>query len=132
MRVNWVFALLLAANLGCPGCSRPARETPYDSEKARGALIAALEAWKKGEAKSLPKRNPPIRFVDDDLLSGLRLAEYEIDEPDLPFKLHEDVPVILEMRDAQGKRFRREARYQVSTEPAPQCSEATTEPNSLT
>jgi hypothetical protein len=110
--------VLLAVVLGCSGCSQPAAEAPYDSDGARTALIAALDAWKKGEAKSLAKRNPPIRFVDDDLISGHKLSEYEIDEPDLPLKLHQDVPVILEMRDAQGKRVRREARYQVSTEPA--------------
>jgi hypothetical protein len=55
--------------------------------------------------------------VDDDLLSGLRLSEYEIEEPDQPVKLHQDVSVILEMRDARGKRVRREARYQVGTDP---------------
>jgi hypothetical protein len=55
--------------------------------------------------------------VDDDLLSGLRLSEYEIEEPDQPVKLHQDVSVIHEMRDARGKRVRREARYQVGTDP---------------
>ena len=117
MRGHWIFPVLLAVIVGCSGCSRPAPEVPYDSEEARTALVAALDAWKKGDTTSLPKRNPPIRFVDDDLLSGLRLTEYEIEEPDLPVKLHQDVPVILEMRDARGKRVRREARYQVGTDP---------------
>jgi hypothetical protein len=117
MRRYWVVPVLLGVILDCSGCSRPAAEAPYDAEGARTALIAALDAWKKGEAKSLAKRNPPIRFVDDDLISGFRLSEYEVEEPDLPLKLHQDVPVILEMRDAQGKRVRREATYQVSTEP---------------
>ena len=117
MRGSWILPVLLAVGAGCSGYSRPASEASYDSEDARTALIAALDAWKQGEAKSLPKRKPPIRFVDDDLLSGLRLSEYEIEEPDQPMKLHQDVSVILEMRDARGQRVRREARYQVGTDP---------------
>jgi len=117
MRGHLVLPALLAVIVGCSGCSRTAAEAPFDSEEARTALIAALDAWKKGEAKSLAKRNPPIRFWDDDLLSGLRLSEYEIEEPDRPVKLHQDVSVILEMRDAKGKRVRREVRYQVGTDP---------------
>ena len=118
MRAYGILPVLLAAILASSGCSQPASEAHHDSEEARTALIAALDAWKKGEAKSLPKRNPPIRFVDDDLLSGLRLSEYEIEQPTLPIKSHRDVSVILELRDARGKTTRRTARYQVGTEPA--------------
>jgi hypothetical protein len=117
MRAYRMLPVLLAVVTGCSGSSRPASEAPYDSEQARAALIAALDAWKKGEAKSLTKRNPPIRFADDDLLAGLRLSDYEIEEPDLPFKLHQDVSVILSLRDARGKSVQREARYQVGTDP---------------
>jgi hypothetical protein len=117
MRSSRVFPVLLAVLTGCSGSSRPASEASYDAEKARGALVAALDAWKKGVAKSLAKRMPPIRFVDDDLLTGLRLSDYEIDEPDLPVKLHQDVSVRLSLRDAQGRSIQREARYQVGTDP---------------
>jgi hypothetical protein len=117
MRPSRLLPVLLAVVSGCSGPSRPAPEAPYDSEQAKTALIAALDAWKKGEAKSLTKRDPPIRFVDDDLLAGLRLSDYEIEEPDRPFKLHQDVAVILSLRDARGQRVRREARYQVGTVP---------------
>jgi hypothetical protein len=109
--------VLLFVTAGCSGRGEPPVETRYDPEQARTALIAALDAWKKGEGKSLSKRNPPIRFVDDDLLAGLRLSDYEIEEPDLPFKPHKDVSVILALRDARGKSVRREARYQVGTDP---------------
>ena len=117
MRSSRVLPVLLAVLTGCSGSSRPASEAPYDSEKARTALVAALDAWKKGEAKSLAKRMPPIRFVDDDLLAGLRLSDYEIDEEELPVKLHQDVSVRLSLRDAQGRSIQREARYQVGTDP---------------
>jgi hypothetical protein len=115
MRSSRVFAVLLAVLTGCSGSSPPASQTSYDSEKARTALVAALDAWKKGEAKSLAKREPPIRFVDDDLIAGLRLSDYEIDEPDLPVKPHQDVSVRLSLRDARGQRIQREARYQIGT-----------------
>ncbi|MHC5545016.1 hypothetical protein ACYOEI_42815, partial [Singulisphaera rosea] len=80
-------------------------------------LVAALDAWKKGEARSLARRDPPIRFVDDDLAAGLRLVEYELEEPDAPLLPFKDVPVILSMRDARGKTVRRETSYQVATDP---------------
>jgi hypothetical protein len=118
MRSHRMFPVLLAVVTGCSGSSRPPAEVPYDSEKARTVLVAALDAWKKGDAKSLTKRNPPIRFVNDDLLAGLRLSDYEIEEPDTPNRLHQDVEVILSLRDARGKSLRREARYQVGTDPA--------------
>jgi hypothetical protein len=117
MRACQMLLVVLFVTAGCSGRSEPAVEPRYDAEQARTALIAALDAWKKGEAKSLSKRNPPIRFVDDDLLAGLRLSDYEIEEPDLPLKPHQNVSVILSMRDARGKIVRREARYQVGTEP---------------
>jgi hypothetical protein len=47
----------------------------------------------------------------------MRLFDYEIEEPDRPLSLHENVEVILSLRDAKGKVVRRETRYQVATEP---------------
>jgi hypothetical protein len=117
MRTYRMLLALLFVTAGCSGGGQPAVEPRYDTEQARTALITALDAWKKGEAKSLTKRNPPIRFVDDDLLAGLRLSDYEIEEPDLPLKPHQNVSVILSLRDARGKSVRREASYQVGTEP---------------
>ncbi|WP_435011383.1 hypothetical protein P12x_002693 [Tundrisphaera lichenicola] len=102
---------------GCSGTGESPSEPPYDTERARSALVAALEAWKKGEAKALPKRVPPIRFVDDDLISGLRLSDYEIESPDGPIGPHADVDVVLSLRDKHNQPIQREARYQVATEP---------------
>ena len=113
-----MLSVLLAIVTGCSGPSSTSPEVSFDAERARTALVAALDAWKKGEAKSLKKHSPPIRFEDDDLLAGLRLVEYEIEDPDRPIKLHEDVEVILELKDASGKGVHREARYQVGLEPA--------------
>jgi hypothetical protein len=98
------------------GCAR-APELGYDPDQARAALVTALDAWKKGEARSLAQRNPPIRFNDDDFMAGLRLSDYEIEEPDREIQSHKDVEVILSPRDARGMVIRREARYQVATRP---------------
>jgi hypothetical protein len=103
--------------VGCSGRDASTDQPPYDSSQARVALIAALDAWKKGEAGALPKRKPPIRFVDDDFATGMKLADYEIEEPDAPPRLHQDIEVILSLRDKGGKVLRREAKYQVATEP---------------
>ncbi|SIO56243.1 hypothetical protein SAMN05444166_5206 [Singulisphaera sp. GP187] len=102
------------------GCSEGGKPEPphYDSERARTVLTETLDAWKKGDTKALPRRKPPIRFVDDDLVQGMRLMDYELEQPDAPIALHQDVEVILSLRDARGKAVHREARYQVATEPA--------------
>jgi hypothetical protein len=118
MRAHMMIATMLAVVAGCSGPSAPTPEVSHDPEQASAALVAALDAWKKGDVKSLTKRNPPIRFVDDDLLAGMRLSDYEIEEPDSPIRLHQDVEVILSLRDARGKAARREARYQVGTHPS--------------
>jgi hypothetical protein len=111
----WAFSALLAT--GCSSATEPSATVRYDPERARGALIAALDAWKRGEAKGLARRDPPIRFADDDLVAGWALVDYELEEPDAPILLHKNVPVILSLRDRRGKTARRETHYQVATEP---------------
>jgi hypothetical protein len=114
---RWLPLLLLAAFACAHDAAPPASQPAYDSEQARAALVAALDAWKKGEARALARRQPPIRFVDDDFATGLKLSDYEIDEPDRPIALHENVAVILSLRDARGRTIHREAQYQVATSP---------------
>jgi hypothetical protein len=117
MRMRRILLPLLVVTAGCSTGAEPADLPRYDPSQARAALVAALDAWKKGEAKALPRRNPPIRFVDDDFATGLRLSDYGIEEPDAPSGLHKDVEVILSLRDPRGKVIHRVARYQVATEP---------------
>ena len=102
---------------GCARAPESPVDLPFDSQKAQATLVTVLEAWKKGEARSLAQRNPPIRFYDDDLVAGLSLSDYEIEEPDREIEIHKDVEVILSLRDARGTVIRREARYQVATKP---------------
>ena len=86
---------------------------------AKTTLIQALETWKKGETRKSGRKTPGIRFVDDDQVAGMKLTDYALEEPDATIGLHQDVPVILSLRDAQGRKIRREARYQVAIGPAP-------------
>jgi hypothetical protein len=110
--------LLLIVAIGCARTAPQGEAAKYDPDRARDALVAAMEAWKKGQAGTLAKRQPPIRFVDDDFVAGMSLVEYEVDEPDAPIALHTDVLVILSLKDRRGKPVRREAHYQIATEPA--------------
>jgi hypothetical protein len=118
MREYRHFFALLCVTAGCSRDAAPTGQPSYDSDRARTTLVQALDAWKKGEARALSGHKPPIRFVDDDLTSGLRLVDYALEEPDAPIGAYKDVPVILSLRDARGRAVRREARYQVATEPA--------------
>jgi hypothetical protein len=117
MRAYRLLPALLFVAAGCSAGAESADQSRYDAERAKEALVTALDAWKRGDARSLARRDPPIRFVDDDLTAGWRLSDYELEEPDAPVSLHKNVPVILSLRDARGKTVRRETHYQVATEP---------------
>ncbi len=108
---------VLTVTAGCSRATEPAAQRGYDSERARSALIAALDAWKKGEARTLARRNPPIHFVDEDCTAGFRLSDYGIEDPDGPAGPHQNVHVILALCDARGKAVQRVTQYQVATEP---------------
>lgn len=107
--------ILIAAAVGCSGGAQDAADS--DSQKARSSLFTALDAWKKGEAKTLTDRDPPIQFVDRDYTAGMRLSNYAIQEPDRPIALDQDIPVTLSLRDARGKTIRHVATYRVTTSP---------------
>jgi hypothetical protein len=118
MRIRAIPFLLAVLTAGCSARTGEVGAVRHDPERAKLALVAALDAWKKGEARALSQRTPPIRFVDVDLAAGWRLAEYEIQEPDATIRPHTDVAVILSLRDRRGTTVRRETHYQVSTDPA--------------
>lgn len=117
MRIHRSVLPLLTLIAGCARAPESAAKLRYNPDQAQAALVTAFDAWKKGEARSLAQRNPPIRFNDDDFLAGLRLSDYEIEEPDREIEMHKDVEVILSLRDARGMVIRREAHYQVATRP---------------
>jgi hypothetical protein len=114
---RWRLLLVSAALLLTTGCSRDLLPVGHDPAPAREALVAALEAWKAGQAGKLKTGNPPLRFVDDDWVEGKVLVGYELANPKAQFLPFENLPVELELRDRSGRTFRKSALYQVTLQP---------------
>jgi len=99
------------------GCRQPSAPAPsYDAQQAREALTTALDAWKSGSLEQLARRKPPVRFSDEDLLSGAELLSYDLDSA-TAFGPHQDVRVDLVLRDRRGTTLNKTATYQVILEP---------------
>lgn len=99
------------------GCVAAIPETDFDSAMAREVLDSALTAWKDGKAKSLAKRTPPIRFVDEDWRAGYRLVKFDVVAPEEPIEPWKGTRVQLTLIDRNGKTIERPADYQVSLSP---------------
>jgi hypothetical protein len=101
------------------GCSQGVPEWQADESDRRLELLTiSLEAWKAGSVAGLARRNPPIRFVDDDWAAGRQLMAYRHEDPDslsLPF---ENVFVTLTFQAADGKTVERKVGYQIALIPA--------------
>jgi len=113
---RWCLVTLVALTT-LAGCSTSSTQQEFDSEQARHALKTALEAWKDGQAAGLSRRQPPIRFVDDDYLAGWQLVEFTIMDPEKPIRPFEMVEVKLRLRDRQGKVVERTTGYQITIHP---------------
>lgn len=102
---------------GALGCSR-ALPAPADPDQARETLVAALDAWKKGEKiETLPERSPPIRVRDDDWMSGWTLRSYAIGAHEAIGRQRR-VAVKLSLQDAKGKTAVKNVHYEIDTNPA--------------
>lgn len=99
------------------GCVPAVPETDFDSSLAREVLDTALTAWKEGKAKTLAKRNPPIRFVDEDWRAGYRLTKFELVNPDEPIQPRKGAQIQLTLTDRSGKTTTRPAEYQITLTP---------------
>ena len=109
--------LLPLAVLLVAGCSSQPPLPDYDSGLAEATLIAALDAWKQGYVKDLAKREPPIRFEDEDYRSGLHLSDYRLADREIPLRPFDDVQVTLLLRNRRGEIVEKTAVYQVACEP---------------
>lgn len=116
MIVNRLLILLgLVLMVGCNRAPQPSR---HDVDRAREILVIALDAWKQGQVETLAKREPPIRFVDDDWRAGSQLTNYALEEPHFPSGPIQDVIVVLTLKNQQGE-TQKTATYQVKIEPNP-------------
>lgn len=113
---NLLFAILLLLLSGCG--QQWEKNSEDDRELARETLIAALDAWQAGNAAALSKRDPPIRFSDDEQLAGLKLTDYEFIDEAAPIDPFRDVEVELTLRDARGETLQKVAKYQVGLDPS--------------
>lgn len=114
-RIKITGVALLTAVLGC---SRGVTTIEYDASAARRTLVAALDAWKQARGNQLAKRQPPIRFVDDDWLGGWQLMDFQIRDDEAAFGPFRDVPVVVTLRDRTGRTVGKQVRYQVTLKPA--------------
>jgi hypothetical protein len=108
---------ILAIAVLMTGCTAADDERGAESDRAHEILVSALDAWQQGAATELAKQDPPIRFVDDDLVAGYQLTGYAIDEPEAAIEPFDNVLVNLNLRDRQGKTCEKTVAYQVSLSP---------------
>jgi hypothetical protein len=114
-------ALFMMATAGpiLSGCSGGGpRAAPVDPARAREALQAALESWKKGDKiESLKDGSPPIVAQDFDWMAGNLLVAYEVAGEGKDDDANLRIPVKLIMRTAQGKEVKKSVWYVVGTSP---------------
>lgn len=110
-------ALLSSCFAGC-SVSFTATDSDYDPDLALETLSSALDAWKTGNMKVLVSLESPIRFLDDDLLAGFHLVDYQIDQAKQPIRPFQGVPVTLTLKKGNGATVTRPALYQISLEPS--------------
>ena len=110
---GWL-ALLLAA-----GCSNKGFDNaPVDATRARDALKAALDSWKKGDpAGALEKGSPAIYVIDPDWQAGVKLKDYQIVGTGEEKDAHLHCSVKLTLTGPNGQEVRRDATFVVSTAP---------------
>ena len=118
MRWQCRYALLAIAIATASGCDwwRKAPDPNYDSGRAKEVLLDVLETWKQGKAGTLAKRNPPIRFVDDDYVEGATLLDYHLVDPGQTIAPYDSVPVVINVRTGGGV-IERTTVYQVTLDP---------------
>lgn len=115
-KVTTLICLLLVGLAGCGWFSKRAA-TEQEVEESRVAIITALDAWKSGRLASLASQKPPIRFQDDDCVSGWQLVDYQFANPTEKIQRFANVKVQVELRDSQGKSVRKLVTYQVGLDP---------------
>jgi len=109
---------LLTLSACITGCdwSKPAPDPNYDGDRAKEVLLDVLETWKQGQARTLAKRNPPVRFVDDDYVEGATLLDYHLVDPAQNVAPYDSVPVVIKVKTGGGV-IERTTVYQVTLDP---------------
>lgn len=112
-RLARAVAAALAVAAGCT----PTPD-PVDAPRARRALVAALDGWRRGDAPAALRAATPALTVQDlDWSGGARLLDYRVggDGRETGPNLH--IPARLTLRTPQGKEVRKDVTYIVGTSP---------------
>lgn len=112
-----VIALAAALVAGCSGGGSGAAGA-VDAPKAREALKAALDGWKRGDKPaSFEKATPPMTVQDMDWMAGAKLVSYQVMGDGKEFGPNLNIPVDLTLRTPQGKESKKSVNYVVGTSP---------------
>ncbi len=100
------------------GCSWSPGASPVDAPRAREALAAALEGWKKGDPPSAFRDALPAMTVQDlDWIGGAKLLDYRIEGDGKATGPNLHIPASLTLRTPQGREVRKKVSYIVGTSP---------------
>lgn len=114
--------MVLFLTLGCQKSSTPAVQVQGGGQKQDGAVAVeklklSLDAWKEFRLEGLRELQPPIRFVDEDQVSGMELQDYALPEGLNSIAPFQNVPVRLTLKNPEGSTKAITANYQVSLAP---------------
>ncbi|MDX2037136.1 MAG: hypothetical protein SFX72_10825 [Isosphaeraceae bacterium] len=116
----WRARALIASMVIVIGCGDAQPPAPADPSIARSALLAALEAWKRGESAPVAREGAPsIRVSDEDWHFGSKLESFQIENREARRGASLELSVILSLRNPKGKRSTKRVTYEVLTDPEP-------------
>ena len=111
-------ALCAVGVLALAGC-RSQRAADADPAKARDALAAGLDAWKRGEGpEALARQSPAIYFHDRDWRDGQKLLEFRLAGEPTPFGYGVQYTAILGLQDKDGRKHSKSVIYVINTDSA--------------
>lgn len=101
------------------GCSASGGARPAEPDRAKNAVKAGLEAWKKGEKpESMANQSPSVTFVDEDWSAGQTLVAFEIVDPLTPAGNNLSCTVTLTVQPPGGRAVKKRVQYTVGTHPS--------------
>jgi hypothetical protein len=116
-----IFACLAAiAVFAMSGCSSTAAHA-VDTSRAREALVATLDHWKKGDSPdSLPSSTMPMTVQDFDWQDGAKLLDYQVQGDGEAKDANLSIKVKLSLDGVQGKsrKVEKTVSYLVTTSPS--------------
>ncbi|MCI0456171.1 MAG: hypothetical protein L0Z62_04220 [Gemmataceae bacterium] len=117
LTTRWRFSFLAALTLVVPlsGCGGKRGLSQADLDRARQAVEASLETWKKGEpAAKLSALNPPVQMTDPDWKAGSKLLKHEIKKTEGLQGENARCWVVLSVQDRKGRKSDKDAVYEVN------------------